>query len=152
MEREEKWLEDHREGNPWLDHVGDQRDQFQSGTKFRNLLREFREYFLQLVRHFRGKILNTFDRSTLAETLLFSVSMTLIAFVIFWMSFTFVILGGSLLILMLLTTLMVKSGRKMRVFATSIRARLNAVRGVLERDSANDRTTSTSGGTQASNS
>jgi Ca2+-dependent lipid-binding protein len=160
MERREKsWPED---GNPWLDHVveqrgqvgnqQDQQDRFQSGMKFPRSMTESRESFLRLVHHFREKILNIFDHSTLAETLLFSVSMTLISFVIFWMSFTFVILGGSLLILMLLTTLMVKYGRKMRMFATSIRARLNAARGVPELDSANDRITSTSEGTQVSNS
>lgn len=158
MERRERWPED---GNPWCDHVRDhdkdgnhhdQQNRSQSVTKFQILSREFRQYFLPLVRRFREKILNTFDRSTLAETLQYSVLMMLISFATFLMCCTFVILGGSLLIVMLSITITVKSGRKIQVFARSIRERLSGARAVPEAVSVKNRTTSTSAGTLDSNS
>jgi hypothetical protein len=91
--------------------------------RFQNFLWEFRQSFSQAAHPLREKILNTFDLSTLAATSRYSVLTTLIAFVIFWMSFISAILAGSITILIFLTTTARKFGRKMSKFVTSIRTR-----------------------------
>lgn len=155
MERDERWLEKLHERDPWLDHAHEdprQQDRIRPATKSRNGTREFREYFLQQVRHFREKTLNTFDRYTLAETLSSSVLMMLISFATFWMCFIFVILGGSILISMHLITLTANCGRRMQKFAASIRTRSNVVPVDQGQESAKQRTISTSAATPDSNS
>lgn len=147
--RDERWLsEEIREGNPWLD----QPDQASPEMQFPIYMLERQAFFLRLVRRCHAKMSNIFDRSTLAETWFFSVSMMLISFATFWMSCISVILAGSVLILMFLNTSMVKSGRRMQKFAKSIRTRLSDARADQETASAKHRATFTSAETPVSNS
>lgn len=151
MERDERWR-DHRDGNPWLDHVRrDQQSRSPPETKFPNHSREFREYCSRQVRHLIEKTSSTSVRSTLRGRLLCSVSMMLIAFVTFWMCFIFVIPAGLLLILIYSITSLVSCGRRMSTFVRNMRDGYIESRAVPETDSANQKTISTSAATPDSN-
>lgn len=125
MERREKWPED---VDPWHDHVllekrHSQQDQSLPEMQFPQYIRESREFFLQLDRSCRAKILSGYDRSTLTEALLYSVLMMLTSFVIFLMSCISVILGGLSLIVMCSLTVAVNFGRRMKALAKNMKVR-----------------------------
>lgn len=157
MESRERWSEEIRDGDPWLDHVhcqhesADPQDHLRPATLFRRNLLEFRAYCSRLVLLLRESKWSTFDHSMLAERLRYSVLMTLTSFVTFWMSLIFVILGGSVLILIFLTTVTVNCGHRMRKFVRNIRTRFVASRADQGAAFARHRTTSTSGETPDSN-
>lgn len=155
MKRDERWLsEETREGNPWLDHVRSesQHDRPRLEMQFPTYILERLEFFLRLVRRCHAKMSNIFVRSTRAETWFFSVSTMLIAFVIFWMSLTSVILAGLNLIWTFLITSVIRSGRRMSTFANNMRERFSASPVDQETESVRLRTTSTSAATPDSNS
>lgn len=91
-------------------------------TKSRYSLADVARFYLQRVRLFAKKILNTSDLSTQKERFLFSVLAMLIAFVTFWTSSIFAILNGSNLILRLSIVALLKCGRSARRAWRSIRA------------------------------
>lgn len=83
-------------------------------TSFRFLLADAVLSYWQRVHRFAEKTSNTSALSTSAGRFLYSVSVTLIAFVILWTSFIFAILSGSMLILTLLTAALLRCGRSAR--------------------------------------
>ena len=152
MKRDERWSHaETREGNPWLDHDQNQPDHLPQEIPFPNYILERLEFSLRLVRRCRAKMSNILDHSTRAEAWFYSVSTMLISFAIFWMSCISVILGGLHLTLTFLITSTVNSGRRMRKFASNIRARLRDARADQGTASAKLRTTSTSAATPDSN-
>jgi len=89
-------------------------------------LRAARECYWRPGHPFREMTLNIFDRCTKPGTLLYLVSMMLIAGAIFLMCFIFVIPAGLMLILTRSIMFAMKCGRRMRALAQSIRIRSNA--------------------------
>jgi len=95
-------------------------------TTFLSYLLEDLQSFWRQVRHCAEKTSNTSVHYMLLEKSMYAVLTMLIGFVIFWMSFIFAILSGSIAILLFSLTSAIRFGLRIKRSVQNIRTRLNA--------------------------